>query len=125
MNLGIAGDCVERVVFDFAVTLITDNGAEIRIETTLSLRLTDGTVIVVDPSKPAESIALVPSVLHEMITEASAADDTGALALEFVHGSRIEVLPSEKYEAWSFTARDGGRAVATSGGGLSTWGADR
>jgi hypothetical protein len=94
VTLGIAVDSVERVALDFAVTLITDNGAAIRIETTFTLRLADGTTVVVDPTNPAKSIAVVPSVLHEMITEGAATDDTAALGLEFVHSSRIGRRPA-------------------------------
>lgn len=122
MNLGIAGESVERVALDFGIMLITDNGAEIRIEAAFTLRSANGTVVV-DPAQPTDSVAIVPSVLHEMIADATAVDDTGVLALEFVHGARIEVLPSAKYEAWTFVRRDGMRVVATPGGGLSIWGA--
>lgn len=124
MNLGIAGQSVERVAFDFGVTLITDDDSEIRIETAFTLRALDGASFLIDPAKPGDSAAVLTSVLHEMITGATANDATGSLDLEFVHGGRIEVLPNDAYEAWSFTTRDGARAVALPGGGLSTWGTD-
>lgn len=124
MNLGIVGQSVERVAFDFAVTLITDDGAEIRIETAFTLRTPNGASAVIDPAEPGDPAAVLTSVLHEMITGATANDATGSLDLEFVHGGRVEVLPSDAYEAWSFTAQGGVRAVALPGGGLSIWGAD-
>lgn len=125
MNLGIVGRSVERVVFDFGVTLITDHGAEIRIETAFTLRTSDGASVVIDPTEPSDSAAVLPSVLHEMITGATADDSTGSLDLEFVHGGRLQVLPSDTYEAWSLTTQGGMRVLALPGGGLSTWGADR
>lgn len=123
VNLGVVGQSIERVVFDFGVTLISDDGAEIRIETAFTLRTLEGAIVVIDPAELGESAAVLPAVLHEMITRATADEVTGSLELEFVHGSRVEVLPSDAYEAWSFTAQDGSRAVALPGGGLSTWSA--
>lgn len=125
VNLGIVGHSVERVAFDFGVTLVTDGGAEIRIETAFTFRTADRANAVLDPAEPGDSAAVLPSVLHEMITGATADDATGSLVLEFVHGARLEVLPSDAYEAWSFTTQGGVRAVALPGGGLSTWESDR
>lgn len=121
MNLGIAGDFVERVAIDFAITLTTDNGAELRIETQFTWCSKDGTPEGIDPAEPVELTALVPSVLHKKITVATASDDTGALTIEFLDGSRINVPPNSMYEAWSLTRRDGMRVVAAPDGELSIW----
>lgn len=124
MNLGIVGQSVERVSFDYAVTLLTDGGAEIRIETAFSLRAPSGESVVVDPSQPGRGTELVISILHNMITGVTVEEQVGSLVLDLMNGARLEVAPTESYEAWTFTGDHGLRIVAQPGGGVSMWGSE-
>jgi len=125
VNLGIVGQSVERVSFDYAVTLLTDDGAEIRIETVFSLRAPSGESVVVDPSQPGRGAELMmASILHNMITGVAVDEEVGSLVLDLMNGARLEVAPSESYEAWTFTGDHGLRVVAQPGGGVSTWGSE-
>lgn len=120
MNLGIAGQSVEKVTFGYAVTLVTDKGVELRIETGFSIHV-DGRSVVVDPEKVGVQAPLVLSRLHRMITAGTADDESGRLELSFVEGHRIEVHSTKFYEAWTCAAPDGTKVVAQPGGGLITW----
>lgn len=122
VNLGIVGQSVERVSFDYAVTVMTDGGAEIRIETAFTVRAPSGESVLVDPERPGKGAELITAILHDMITGAAAEDEIGSLVLDLMNGSRLEVAPSESYEAWAFTGDHGLRVVAQPGGGISTWG---
>ncbi|MCW2540071.1 MAG: hypothetical protein JWN95_1796 [Frankiales bacterium] len=121
MNLRIVGQSIERVSFDYAVTVLTDGGAEIRIETAFSLRAPSGESVVVDPSQPGRATELMTSLLHNMITGAEVNEESGTLVLDLMNGTRLEVGPSKSYEAWTFTGECGLKAVARPGGGVSTW----
>jgi uncharacterized protein DUF6188 len=123
VNLGIAGQSIERVCIDHAVTLLTNDGAEIRIETVFSLRTPGGELLLVDPERPGQTGEAVPWMLHEVIAGATA-DDIGTLILDLINGTRLEVAPNDSYEAWGLTRRDGFKLVARPGGGLSTWAPD-
>jgi hypothetical protein len=121
VNLGIAGQSVERISFDYAVTLQTDGGAEIRIETEFSLRMPSGEVDVVEPERLGGGAERLTAILHEMITGASVAESDGTLVLEFVNRVELQVSSSEAYEAWTFTAPGGLKVVALPGGGVTSW----
>lgn len=122
MNLGIVGQSIERVSLDYAVTVLTDGGAEIRIETVFTVRASSGESVLVDPVRPGRGAELITAILHERITGAAVEEGTGSLALDLMNGSRLEVAPSESYEAWTFAGDHGLRVVAQPGGGISTWG---
>ncbi|WP_370629240.1 DUF6188 family protein [Paenarthrobacter nitroguajacolicus] len=47
-----------------------------------------------------------------------------ALHLEFPDGSIIDVLPDERYEAWTLAGPDGLLLVSLPGNGLALWSAD-
>jgi hypothetical protein len=117
VNLGIVGHFIERVSFDYAVVLLTDEGAEIRIESEFLLKTSHGVTVEVNPGAQANLTALLPAILHDVITTATAGDDTGALVLEFSHGARMEVPPDHLYEAWTLATPHGLRVVAPPGGG--------
>jgi len=121
VNLGVVGQSVERISIDYAITLLTDGGAEVRIETTFSIRLPGRDVAVVEPEHLVGGSAWLAAVLHEMITEASVSEKTGTLMLGFANGTRLEVVAHESYEAWTYAGSDGSKVVAVAGGGASSW----
>ena len=109
-------------MFDYAITLLTDKGAEIRIETDFSLRNPGGPIAVtISPEMRDQAAVILPAVLHETIRAAAASNETGTLVLDFVHGVRLEVAANPDYEAWTVAAENGSKVVALPGGGLSTW----
>ncbi|MHA7194428.1 DUF6188 family protein [Paenarthrobacter nitroguajacolicus] len=50
--------------------------------------------------------------------------EAGALHMEFSDGSTIDVLPDERYEAWTLAGPDGLLLVSLPGDGLAIWSAD-
>ena len=122
VNLGIAGQSIERVSLDYAVSLLTDGGAEVRIESSFWFRTPTGEVVLVDPEMPGQGVEKFLAMLHQMITEASVVEGTGTLVIEVVNGTRLEVAADESYEAWTFNDTDGLKIVALPGGGIATWG---
>lgn len=121
MNPRIAGQSVERVSFDYAVTLLTDQGVELRIETGFSLLTPDGDIHLIDPQRIGNQAEYVIAALHETITVATIEDRTGELTLEFISGRRIQVDSNESYEAWTLAGPGGAKFVSLPGGGLGTW----
>ena len=125
MNLGIAGQAISRIGFDFAIILLTDDGAEIRIESELSIRSPSGDIHILDPEHSGGNASQVLSLLHGVVRRATADETTGELSLEFDDGSQLRVDPDDDYEAWTFAGRKGEKCVSLPGGGLGLWSFDR
>ena len=121
MNLNLVGHLVERVAFDFGVTILFDNGLEVRIETTFTVHAVDSTPVEVNPPNYQDAAARLLSVLQETVTSAHVDETTGELRLEFEGGRAIRVPSSEMFEAWSLTSLEGVRATSLPGGSLSLW----
>ena len=122
MRTGFEGQAIGRVQFDYAVTLIADDGRQLRIETEFFLQLPS----VADPLafEPGVSKNIGDVVKHVLHVEVSGThvDELGNLNMDFENGVRLSVPLHPRYEAWTFTADNGIRAVASPGGGLTTWG---
>jgi hypothetical protein len=121
MELPLAGQAVSRVAFDYAVTLWTDGGGELRVETPFTITGGGGAAVRVVPAAAAGSAALLVGLLKINVETASVADD-GTLRLRLAGGGTIEVGPDEQFEAWTFAGPKGEKAVCMPGGGLTTWG---
>ncbi len=121
MDLRIANQVVQQISFDYAITLRTDDGSQIRIETEFSIQDMEGRSIAIDPSGAGDSCTDVLSLLHETITDAAADEGTGSLSLTFGNGSLARADAHDSYEAWTFDGPRGFKCVALPGGGLSWW----
>lgn len=121
MQLPLAGQSVSSLTFDYAITLLTDGGSELRFEAMFSL-IDAGTAITsIAPAAAAESASQLVGLLNREI-EAASMDDDGTLRLFLGGGARVEVAPDEEFEAWTFAGPKGEKAVCLPGGGLTTWG---
>ena len=109
---------ITRVCIDHAVTLLTDGGFEVRLETPFSLTRADGSTRI-DP-RDREAAAGVLSLLHEVI-EAAEFEPSGQLTIAFSDGTRLVASPHAQFEAWVVTDSSGGRVVCLPGGGVSEW----
>jgi hypothetical protein len=124
VKLGIVGQSVERVSFDYAVTLLTNAGAEIKIETAFSLRGPRKQTIFVDPIRPVGATELTISILHMKLADATVDQVAGSVVLIFDNCARLEGPADESYEAWTFAGDNGIKIVSQPGGGVNTWGLD-
>jgi Family of unknown function (DUF6188) len=123
VNLPLVGQSISRVAFDYAVTLLTDGGAELRIETAFSIATREEAAAVVEPSVATEQASALVRLIGCEVELADAGSD-GSLRLAFSGGRTIEVLPHPEFEAWTFAGADGAKAVSVPGGSLTTWGLD-
>ena len=116
MDLELDGQQVTAQEAEFNLTLRTDRGSELQIETPYSVRAA-GETISVSPggSQP-------PSLVDQRIKSASATE-TGQLEVVFESGSVLRVEPDPDFEAWTFVAPDGKRVVAMAEGELAVWSA--
>lgn len=122
--LGLAGQTISRIVFDFAITLATEEGSELRIETRFSFRDPAGMLWIVEPSGVGPVAVPLLSLLHGVIDTSVAREDSGNLILQLRDGSRIEVCSDVAFEAWTFAGPTGEKLISSPGGGLSYWSPD-
>lgn len=108
--------------FDYAVSITTDGGTRLTIETDFTLeRATDGAQLVapehVTTREPLQS--LVGQTIRDL-----SATDHGRLVIGFSGGDTIVVEPDAAYEAWGIRAPNGFQVIAIPGGGVAVWDAD-
>ena len=121
MNLGIDGSSIERVSFDYSITLLMDPRAEISLSTTFALTMSSGDVQNIDPEHAESAAAAIISQLHQTIVGHNVDEATGQLWMRLSNGTRLDVNTDPVYEAWGFAGPKGHKVVARPGGGLSTW----
>jgi hypothetical protein len=119
VELPIAGRTVGRVAFDHAVILWTDDGGELRLETTFTFIDISGATTSVVPAAAGASASLLIGLLDCNIAGATVGDN-GALRVSLDAGT-IEVGPDQEFEAWTYAGAKGEKAVCLPGGGLTTW----
>jgi hypothetical protein len=119
MELELEGQRVTQERVDFALSLRTDAGYEVRIETDFSMHTPNGDfefslgATSLEPDK-------FPSLLDQTIT-ASKAEESGALVLAFGNGTSLRVEPHEEYEAWTIAGPHGKKIVCMPHGELAVW----
>ncbi|PRY67157.1 hypothetical protein B0I08_10750 [Glaciihabitans tibetensis] len=116
--LKIRNEFVTQLRFDFAFTVVTES-SETRIESPFHLVRPDAHTHVIDPEHPSHPDELL--MLHKTDVDADCFVD-GSLELRFSNGYTVTVMPDIEFEAWTLTRRNGELAVATPGGGLTTFG---
>lgn len=114
------GTEVTQVVFDYAVTLRTSDGSELRIESEFSLRLADGSSLKIKPPQVGDAARLLVQLFGRHVRCSDVIED-GVLFITFDSGVGLRILPSSVYEAWTFVGGDGRRLVANPAGGLTEW----
>lgn len=120
--LGVNGQRVSRVSFDYAISLLIVGGAEFTFETQFEIRgVQDPLVVQVEPEAAADQAqALLRLLLHQDIHVARFSSD-GVLQLQ-VGSVLLRTSPHAHYEAWNFAGPAGQKVVCLPGGGVATWG---
>jgi hypothetical protein len=121
VNLGISGDLVTRVSFDFAITLHTDSGNELRLETDFDFIPAIGDPVHIVPANAQEKASVILCLLNARVLSAVANDQNGELAIDFGPAGRLLVPAEGSYEAWALTSQHGLAYNAIAGGGLAAW----
>jgi hypothetical protein len=111
---------VTQLRFDNSVTLLFDQGVEVRIEQPLVLHRDDGSQVHMDPEGDHGLLAPILE-LGRSVAQGGLAFDDGPLELIFARGSRLSVGASEAYEAWQISGPQGVLVASLPGGGLATW----
>jgi hypothetical protein len=119
--LDLIGQRIERILLDYAISLLTDRGVEIKLETPFTLSTAGQLTETVDPARPASGMARLVGLLHQVVTEASVLEGTGTLLLAFSGGLGVQIDPAESYEAWTIAGPDGVISVSLPGGGYANW----
>lgn len=118
--LPVSGNAVAMLIVDFAVTIRIEPDMSLRIEDTFTFVRSTGESVQLVPA--GDPVALAPVLATARMTVAAAhANFDGSLKLSFTDGSRLEIHPSDDYEAWSFSGEDSLRVVSLPGGQLAVW----
>jgi len=121
MQFDLATQTVDRISFDFGITLLFSDGTELRITTPCEIRSSGGEVVTVDPENLGSDLRILPLLLHQAVQEAQVDEASGAVDVSLRSGSHLRVGPDPDFEAWSLTAPDGSLIVSLPGGGTSRW----
>lgn len=120
MDLTLQTHRVDRVSFDYALVLHTDQGAELRVETPGTVTESDGTRTAFDPEAPGDSARVLLRLLHATVSRAERTAG-GTLLVTLDNGLGLDVPPHDDYEAWELSFTDGRKVVCMPGGELATW----
>lgn len=115
-------DTVERVSFEYGISILTPSGTDLRIGTLFQI-VSHEDQVEVDPEAPIGYADRILEVLHKELTSCVATKD-GVLKLAF-EGGLIKwiVRPDKNYEAWVLNASTGAfqLIVCGPGGDLAFW----
>lgn len=121
MIVDIKGESIELISFDFAITLRTDRGTELRLETGVELQLPKEDVLWVGPPRFDGADQLIRTLLHRRI-EMVEIDPEGVLHLRLENKVQIVVPPSLEYESWTLNRSDGTLLTSAPDGEVISWG---
>lgn len=119
--LPVCEGTVTQLRVDYAFTLMLDSWIVIRIESPFTYGPEGG----VQRFAPSDAPGLAPLLgLHQATVTSAEIRKDGRLSLAFANGAVLEVLPDERYEAFTVTGtlppiRRGFNFVAIPGGGLA------
>jgi hypothetical protein len=120
MEYTFEGQQVQRLCFDYAVSIEAADGAVLRIEAPFEFSPSgDEPFQTVDPGRLAQSTPLF-SVLNDDIVHVSV-NEQGALFIRFAKGQALRCEPDRHFEAWSIVAPSGEQMVCLPGGGVSVF----
>ncbi|WP_420823919.1 DUF6188 family protein [Streptomyces roseifaciens] len=121
MDLNIQGQSVTRVCFDAALTILTSEDCELRVESEATLGMRDGALIPFAPESPGTAAADLVELRSDVIVSAEVGS-AGELAVTFESGRKLVVSSHGEYEAWGFVGCRGRRVTCMPGGELAVWG---
>lgn len=120
IEYAIEGQQIDRICVDYAVTLQTSDGAELRIETAFTLTRDDTPPVEVNPECIGVAATHVLDLIRLRVVWALI-EDSGNLELHFDGGRRLMCPPHNDFEAWVLVAANGERIVCLPGGGTAHW----
>ena len=118
MDLELQGQRIIQERLDFALSLHTDTGYEIHIETDFSLH-TPGGDFSFSPESGIDQEKYRP--LLDKTISSSTAKESGVLDLGFTDGATLRVKPNETYEAWTVAGPHVRKVVCMPRGELAIW----
>lgn len=116
--VALRGD-VTAVTFDYALTIVVDAEASVRIEDRFTLRY-EGSTFDLDPTGDPLQLAPALRLVRARVDSAQAFDD-GSLQLVLENDVRVEVGASQDFEAWTVSCPSGALMVSMPGGELAVW----
>jgi hypothetical protein len=121
MEINVSGQDVSRITFDYALTIETSGGIELRFESRFRLVDRDGVEEVEgEPESLDVTGGAIVKLLHKPIDELTV-DGSGVLTVSFTTGRRLVCDPDERFEAWTLVTSTGERIVCMPGGGVAHW----
>ena len=120
MNLPGVGEEISRVAFDWAVTLLTEEGTELRVEGRFDLTVDGTTTERVHPTEVTPHAAALVRQLHRRVTALRVLEG-GGLELRIDGGFSMVVHPGHEFEAWTYNGSDDSKAVGLPDD-VATWG---
>jgi hypothetical protein len=120
MDLNLQGQSVTRVCFDTALTVLTSQDCELRVETDAAIQAADGKLTPFDPESPGVAAVPLVQLTSDSIIVAEVGS-LGNLVIVFESGVELSVAPHVEYEAWGVVGPDGRRVTCMPGGELALW----
>ncbi|MEU5027165.1 DUF6188 family protein [Streptomyces milbemycinicus] len=120
MDLNLQGQSVIRVCFDTALTVLTSDDCELRVETDAIIKRPDEGAVPFDPESPGTAAVQLVQLIHDAITLAEVGS-LGNLVIEFESGAELSVTPHAEYEAWGLVGPSGRRVTCMPGGEVALW----
>lgn len=116
----LTGQTITKVVGNGQLSIHTDAGWVISIESNIVYEAADGTTteLVGDEAGAAESLA--PALVGHII-QSSQLSQTGGFTMTIVPNMRLSALPDDDFEAWNIVGPEGQRTVSMPGGELAVW----
>ncbi|MEV5774364.1 DUF6188 family protein [Streptomyces antimycoticus] len=121
MDLNLRGQSVTHVCFGAALTLLTSEDYEVRVETDASIKVPGGELALFDPESPGAAAVQLVSLVRDVMTSAEVRS-AGDLVISFESGAELTVAPHSDYEAWGLVGPNGRRVVCMPGGEVARWG---
>ncbi|WIB27798.1 DUF6188 family protein [Curtobacterium sp. MCSS17_015] len=100
IQLHLAGDTVDAVTVDNAVTVSFSSGATLRFETAFSLTETDGTHTFMEPGDPPSLLPLL--ALHTKVVERGTVT-VARIAIRFASGELLEGWSHRDRPSWHWS----------------------
>lgn len=121
MDLNIQGNSIIRVCFDTALTVLTSENWELRVETDAIIKRPDEDAVPSDPESPGTVAVQLVQLIHDAITLAEVGS-LGNLVIAFESGAGLSAAPHAEYEARGLVGPSGRRVTCTPGGEVALWG---
>lgn len=120
-ELPSVGEQVSQIRIDFAVGLLFEDEALLRIETPFEVFEPTSQKTLVDRTSGDSCLGPTLGLFGRTLRKGDVYEN-GDLRLEFNDSSTLLVRSDSRYEAWTYARRNGETVVAIPGGGLAYFG---